>query len=286
MQALTFRDTQFDITDRKGQPWLQSTQIASALGYASEDAVSRIYRRNSDEFTPCMTETVKLTVSGNLQKEVRIFSLRGAHLLAMFARTEVAKEFRRWVLDVLDGLAEAPVLRPRQAATPKALPGLNREQQVALKEMVAARVSTLPITKQRGAAMRCWSALKAKFGCGYKEIEPAQFTEAVHLVARVELEGEWLGKPGNFAGVIGRPLSPIERWMISLDPQGQERYTPIPVDACVMTHRELIKAMVTPGALDVSTEEMFEFSMAALANLKARSASQGMRQQQLSDRRR
>ncbi|MOA65708.1 hypothetical protein D3C78_1921860 [compost metagenome] len=53
-----------------------------------------------------------------------------------------------------------------------------------------------------------------------------------------------------------------------------------------MTHRELIKAMVTPSALDVSTEEMFEFSMAALANLKARSNSQGMRLQQLSDRRR
>ncbi|WP_354666697.1 P22AR C-terminal domain-containing protein, partial [Escherichia coli] len=32
----------------------------------------------------------------------RVFSLRGAHLIAMFARTPVAKEFRRWVLDILD----------------------------------------------------------------------------------------------------------------------------------------------------------------------------------------
>ncbi len=31
-----------------------------------------------------------------------IFSLRGAHLIAMFSRTAVAIEFRRWVLDVLD----------------------------------------------------------------------------------------------------------------------------------------------------------------------------------------
>lgn len=128
MQALTFRDTQFDITDRNGQPWLQGAQIACALGYASEDAVSRIYRRNADEFTPCMTETVKLTVSGNLQKEVRIFSLRGAHLLAMFARTEVAKEFRRWVLDVLDGLSvqdSAPVA-PAMPADPIHLTYLDR----------------------------------------------------------------------------------------------------------------------------------------------------------------
>ena len=33
---------------------------------------------------------------------VRIFSLRGAHLIAMFARTKVAKDFRKWVLDILD----------------------------------------------------------------------------------------------------------------------------------------------------------------------------------------
>jgi prophage antirepressor-like protein len=37
-------------------------------------------------------------------QKTRIFSLRGAHLLAMFARTKVAKEFRRWVLDILDAL--------------------------------------------------------------------------------------------------------------------------------------------------------------------------------------
>lgn len=34
--------------------------------------------------------------------KLRIFSLRGCHLLAMFARTPVAKAFRRWVLDVIE----------------------------------------------------------------------------------------------------------------------------------------------------------------------------------------
>ncbi|MGL5410310.1 MAG: P22AR C-terminal domain-containing protein, partial [Shewanella sp.] len=47
--------------------------------------------------------TVNLTVPGNpMPIPVRIFSLRGAHLIAMFSRTALAKEFRRWVLDVLD----------------------------------------------------------------------------------------------------------------------------------------------------------------------------------------
>ena len=103
--ALSFRTTTFEIVDQHGQCWLKASDIARALGYAEEDAISRIYRRRADEFTSAMTQTVNLTVSqnnGQLQRETRIFSLRGAHLLAMFARTSVAKEFRTWVLDVLE----------------------------------------------------------------------------------------------------------------------------------------------------------------------------------------
>ncbi|MFM5110646.1 P22AR C-terminal domain-containing protein [Aeromonas caviae] len=106
MNSIRFHDTQFTVIPHHGQPWLTAAQIAQALGYAREDAVSRIYTRNADEFTPCMTLTVNLTVkgfgNGSSEKEVRIFSLRGAHLIAMFSRTALAKEFRRWVLDVLD----------------------------------------------------------------------------------------------------------------------------------------------------------------------------------------
>ncbi len=100
MNSIRFHDTQFTVIPHHGQTWLTSTQIAQALGYANDDAVSRIYRRNADEFTPCMTGTVNLTVPGNpMPIPVRIFSLRGAHLIAMYSRTGLAKEFRRWVLD-------------------------------------------------------------------------------------------------------------------------------------------------------------------------------------------
>jgi prophage antirepressor-like protein len=99
MNSIRFHDTQFTVIPHHGQPWLTAAQIAQALGYAREDAVSRIYTRNADEFTPCMTLTVNLTVkgfgNGSSEKEVRIFSLRGAHLIAMFSRTALAKEFRR-----------------------------------------------------------------------------------------------------------------------------------------------------------------------------------------------
>ncbi|MFT4243540.1 MAG: BRO family protein [Acidovorax sp.] len=118
LQPLVFDDTVFTVVDRDGQPWLRAPEIATALGYAREDAVSGIYRRNADEFSAEMSQTVNLTVSqngGQLQRETRIFSLRGAYLLGMFASTPPAKRFRRWVLDVLEGKAQAQA-QPARAA--------------------------------------------------------------------------------------------------------------------------------------------------------------------------
>ncbi|MBY8252274.1 hypothetical protein KW526_06905 [Vibrio fluvialis] len=120
--ALTFQNTHFDVIEQSNQIWLTAAQIGRALGYAREDSVSRIYDRNQDEFSNAMTETVKLTVSGNYQKTVRIFSLRGAHLIAMFARTSIAKQFRKWVLDILEQETKTQIIIPitNPARIPKA----------------------------------------------------------------------------------------------------------------------------------------------------------------------
>lgn len=99
--ALVFHDTTFSVIDRDGQQWLRGNQIGAALGYADEKAIPRIYARHADEFSDEMTRVVNLTTHTG-ERETRVFSLRGAHLLAMFSRTSVATEFRRWVLDVLD----------------------------------------------------------------------------------------------------------------------------------------------------------------------------------------
>ncbi len=192
MQALTFQNTKFDIVDRNGQPWLRSPQIAEALGYGQANRITDVYNRNSDEFTDRMTALVELDTAGGKQ-QVRIFSLRGAHLLGMLSRTKKAKEFRAWVLDVLEGIAEPKA--PQRKTKPKALPnGLTIDQQDAIKAMVKARVEALPQAKRAKGAITCWSALKSKFGCTYKNIPAEHFTEAASLVARLPLEGEYLGK--------------------------------------------------------------------------------------------
>jgi prophage antirepressor-like protein len=99
---LQFNDTRLEIYDMDGQPWVQSTDLASALGYQDEGGVRRIFDRNEDEFTDEMSQRVNLTRSGNLQKTVRVFSPRGCYLVSMLSHTKRAKEFRKWVLNVLE----------------------------------------------------------------------------------------------------------------------------------------------------------------------------------------
>lgn len=115
---LAFHETQFNVISRHNAIYLTAVEIAQALGYKKPDAVTQIYERNSDEFSADMSETLNLSVSGNLTKSVRVFSLRGAHLIAMLARTPVAKEFRRWVLDVLDRQVGDPVVQPAPSHHP------------------------------------------------------------------------------------------------------------------------------------------------------------------------
>ena len=108
--SLSFHNVDFDITDIHGQPWLRSFQIGSALGYKNPSSdMAKLYDRNADEFTDSMTQVIELPTTGGKQ-QVRVFSLRGAHLLGMLARTKAAKEFRRWVLDVLERESKRPAL--------------------------------------------------------------------------------------------------------------------------------------------------------------------------------
>lgn len=106
--VLTFHEVTFEVVDWQGKPWLRLPQIEGALGYENKGrGLQTLFDRNAAEFTEDMTAVLDLPTAGGIQP-VRIFSLRGAHLLGMLARTDRAAEFRRWVLDVLEG-REAPV---------------------------------------------------------------------------------------------------------------------------------------------------------------------------------
>lgn len=170
--ALSFQETQFDVVNHNNQPWLKGSEVATALGYSRPDALNKIYERNKDEFTDGMVRHVKLTLrneNNELQHNtVRVFSLRGCHLLAMFARTKVAKEFRKWVLDVLDKETQL-------SENPEAPISIN--QQGVIFNLMADR---FPDGRERPYG---WSRFQNHFNINsYKNLPASKFNDACKYI--------------------------------------------------------------------------------------------------------
>ncbi|WP_058569960.1 Bro-N domain-containing protein [Xylella fastidiosa] len=148
--AVCFSGKSLSIIDRDGVPHLTAADLARALGYADERSVSRIYSRHTDEFTYQMTLVVNLTTkgfgSGNSDKPTRLFSPRGCHLVAMFARTSVAAAFRRWVLDVLEVL---PSIRKTGGYTDTDPPAVTLTEEEAARLYVLLRLVEGHLSRER-----------------------------------------------------------------------------------------------------------------------------------------
>lgn len=177
--TLSFNDVTFNpVTQNDGQIWLTSTELAKALGYSRTDKVSNLYNAHKDEFTSNMTLTLDLGVkgfgNGNSKKAVRIFSLRGCHLLAMFAKTEVAKQFRKWVLDLLDKEVGQPLITRATIST---------EQQKQIRFAIAKRCQQNSVHYQT-----VYTALYEHFNVPrYTELLVSDFDEAIKFIQTVNL---------------------------------------------------------------------------------------------------
>lgn len=175
--ALSFNDVNFTPVQQDNQAWITSRELGQALGYSREDAVNKIFERNSDEFTGSMTRNVKLTLQGQA-REIRVFSLRGCHLIAMLSRTAIAKQFRKWVLDVLDREVVTKQLESRQSISP--------EQQALLHEIVARRSQG-----ERKIFAEMWARHNRHFKIPrYAELLEIHFPEAVHYLETMDLKAK------------------------------------------------------------------------------------------------
>ena len=156
--ALSFHEVNFNpIAQHDGQIWLKASELAQALGYSRVDSVTRLYNSNNDEFDETMTQVIDFIENtdsvlskkqANLVNRIRIFSLRGCHLLAMFARTKVAKEFRKWALNVLAKAVGAPIAKT------------HKSERTALHEAHALLVTK---TKHLNSS-DAWKLINQRFG--------------------------------------------------------------------------------------------------------------------------
>jgi predicted transcriptional regulator len=106
MHTLTtaeFLGTPVSILDHAGRRWLTARDVGRCLGYEDPSRkVIHLYQRHADEFGPDDTGVLNLSTPGGTQN-TRIFSHTGCILLAMFANTARAKDFRAWAKRVLAG---------------------------------------------------------------------------------------------------------------------------------------------------------------------------------------
>ena len=174
MTTLTFQNTNLSVINQHNQTFLTANDLGLALEYASPlQAVLKIYDRNADEFTAEMTALVEMKTAGGIQK-VRIFSLRGAHLIAMFARTKIAKEFRKWVLDVLD-----KEVRKTTALLPNTI---TPEQQQAIQSAVQQAHHRTGLHWQE-----IYRQLKSAFKVAkYDQIPQSQFGNAIAFIVNLQ----------------------------------------------------------------------------------------------------
>lgn len=177
MNSLSFNDMNFNpVNQNDDQIWITSSELARMLGYSRLDKVTQIFNRRSDEFTCNMTRVIENPQLPNLG--MRIFSLRGCHLIAMFARTPVAKEFRKWVLDVLDKEALQQKINTRVK--------INAEQQAILKEIVDRRCEGN--VKKR---TELWSRHNQHFRIPrYSELLAIHFQDAVDYLETMQIKAK------------------------------------------------------------------------------------------------
>lgn len=211
--ALTFNGITLSPIPHQNSPWIRAADLSRALGYCDESKVSRLYRRNADEFTPEMTQVIEINAeaqNGLLGSagRCRIFSLRGCHLVAMFARTPVAKAFRRWVLDVLDKL-DAEQRAASSSPTPDDFTGTlsitpsTTDDRKPLRALVGswAQVSGLPFAA-------CWNQLKAAFNlANIKELPQEWIPDAIDWVQK---RIDALPAPAPATALPASPSSPAD----------------------------------------------------------------------------
>lgn len=208
--ALTFNGITLSPVTYQNSLWIRATELARALGYSDTRKITHLYERNADEFTPEMTQVIEITdvpemgTLENLRRKARIFSLRGCHLVAMFARTPVAKAFRRWVLDVLDKLdAEQHAALSAAPGPDAALPLSTTEDRKPLRALVGswAQVSGLPFAA-------CWNQLKAAFNlANIKELPQEWIPDAIDWVQK---RIDALPAPAPATALPASPSSPTD----------------------------------------------------------------------------
>lgn len=169
------------------EPWFVASDVCTVLGMKNHREAIR--HLDDDEKGVISNDT-----PGGIQ-EMSVINESGLYSLVLRSRKPEAKPFIKWVTrEVLPAIRKTG----QYIAQPYAQnPGdkLTKDQADTLRQLLTGSVKKLPKEKQAGAMIKGWSKLKAHFKCGYRDIPQGDFTEAVSILSRHVIDGEYLPAP-------------------------------------------------------------------------------------------
>lgn len=184
-----FRNTSLIMLDNNGQPYVAMRQVVEGMGL-DWSAQAAKFRANSARWGVAIITTP--SKSGD-QSTVCLPLRKLPGWLMTIQPGRVRPELRETIIafqnECDDVLWEHWQARNPEPATLKAYSGcLTLEQQDTVKALVKSRVEACPKDKQAKAAITCWSAIKSKYGVGYKEVPAEHFAAVLSLIARLDLD--------------------------------------------------------------------------------------------------
>jgi len=249
------------------QPWFVATDVASALQYLTAKDMAR--NLDDDEKGRQIVPTL-----GGAQ-ELLVINESGLYSAILRSRKAEAKRFKKWVTaEVLPAIRKHGKYHDEQGKMATLIgETIGTDGFHMLVALIKGKVAALPAAKQRKATAKIWSQTHAAFGVrSAADIPASQLDSARNFIAAYSvMEGDYLGREDDQYEDRPKLTSRGQRFLVSLDNQGAERWKEIPRDASVLTTEEFIRAILVDGDMPLSTDEMFKVAQLAMVNLHSRS---------------
>lgn len=106
IETIQFHGLNVRLYENRDMVWITAEDIGRCLNFTNpRKGVHKVYERRKDEIEP-FSGVVKLTTPEGGIQETRVYTEQGAYLIAMFARTDRAKEVRRWLAGLPEKIRE------------------------------------------------------------------------------------------------------------------------------------------------------------------------------------
>ncbi|WP_335340673.1 phage antirepressor N-terminal domain-containing protein [Pseudomonas koreensis] len=274
--VIPFRSANLLLVEKGGEPFVPMKPVVEGMGLAWQAQHAKL---TSGRFNSVITMIVTTGVDGK-QYEMACLPLRKlpGWLMSIHA-SKVRPELRECVIAFQNECDDVLWLHWNKIHTPVELAANTNYTLIGttigsdgfhcLSAVIDGKISRLDKRAKQSARMHIWSQVHKAFSVVRGEDIPAEKLEsAMNFVAAYAIEGQYLPKPAEPYFDVGQD----GRYMLSFNHKGEQQITRIPDDAYVLSSREFLKGIAhIPGDIPISTDDLFEFALAALSNLRLRS---------------